>query len=138
MLRRPGATLSPGVSVASANHVRSNTEVFVKEIVTSRPSRGLEQFFTCIRDQEGLQILDLAGASQNNINFITNLGHRLYSEDFLRTLDDTFRKEEDQDDQTKISHFLNYNLNFQADSFDGVLVWDVLQYLSPALLTATL
>ena len=116
----------------------SATKLFDKELLTSRPSRGLEQFFAYLRGQVGLSVLDLAGASQQNINFITNLGHRLYSEDFVRTLDDVFGKEEDQDDQTKISHFLNYNLNFQADSFDGVLVWDVLQYMTPALLTATL
>jgi hypothetical protein len=139
MLRRPGAPLSPGLPVAPANHAKANKlSVFDKEIVTSRPSRGLEQFFAYVRGQEGLSILDLAGASQDNINFITNLGHRLYSEDFLRTLDDSFRKDEDQDDAGKIDQFLRQNLSFREEQFDGVLVWDVLQYLSPALLTATL
>jgi len=139
MLRRPGAPPSPGLPVAPANHARAKaSNVFDKEIVTSRPSRGLEQFFAYVRGQEGLTILDLAGASQDNINFITNLGHRLYSEDFLRTLDDSFRKDEDQDDAGKIDQFLRQNLSFREEQFDGVLVWDVLQYLSPALLTATL
>jgi hypothetical protein len=140
MLRRPGAEPLPGPSiVAPANHCAATT-LFDKEIVTSRPSRGLEQFFTYIRGQAGLSILDLAGASQENINFITSLGHRLYSEDFVRSLDDTFSNAapNDQTNQGGIDHFLRQNLNFEDERFDGVLAWDVLQYMTPALLSATL
>ena len=137
MLRRPGATLVTGpAAVAPANHFRA-TKLFEREVVTSRPSRGLEQFFAYLRGQAGLSILDLAGASQENINFITNLGHRLYSEDFVRTLDDVFG-DEDQTDQAHIDQFLRQTLNFENEQFDGVLVWDVLQYMKPALLAATL
>jgi hypothetical protein len=116
------------------------TKLFDKELVTSRPSRGLEQFFAYLRDQVGLSILDLAGASQQNINFITNLGHRLYSEDFVRTLDDVFGDADpgDQANQGRIDQFLRQTLNFENEQFDGVLVWDVLQYMTPALLAATL
>jgi len=127
---------SPGPSGPAAVHP-SSTTLFSKEIVTSRASRGLEQFFFCHRGEVGLSILDLAGASQENINFITNLGHRLYSEDFVRTLDDIFG-DEDPGDPARIEHFLRQTLSFEPGQFDGVLVWDVLQYLSPALLTATL
>ena len=59
-------------------------------ILSARPSRGLEEFFTQIRDTSGLTILDLGGATQKNVSFITDLGHRLYSEDFLRILNETF------------------------------------------------
>ncbi|MFY9728327.1 MAG: hypothetical protein WAJ87_22720, partial [Bryobacteraceae bacterium] len=59
-------------------------------MVTTRRSRALEEFFLDIRGQSGLTILDLGGASQENVNFITSLGHRLYSEDFLQILYDTF------------------------------------------------
>ena len=64
-----------------------------KDIVSTRPSRGLEEFFSYIRDQSGLTILDLGGATQQNVSFITNLGHRLYSEDFLQILQETFGEE---------------------------------------------
>src|ERR1041384_981137 len=57
---------------------------------STRPSRGLEEFFSYIRDQTGLTILDLGGATQKNVSFITELGHRLYSEDFLAILKETF------------------------------------------------
>ncbi len=140
MLRRPGGLVSPGPSVAVPVHHSPATTLFEKEVVTSRPSRGLEQFFAHVRGQVGLSILDLAGASQQNINYITNLGHRLYSEDFVRTLDDVFGEEDpnDQTHQSLIDQFLRQTLNFEPEMFDGVLVWDVLQYMTPALLTATL
>jgi hypothetical protein len=140
MLRRPGGMVSPGPGIIVPVNHSPATKLFEKELVTSRPSRGLEQFFTYVRDQVGLSILDLAGASQQNINFITNLGHRLYSEDFVRTLDDVFGEEDpnDQAHQSLIDQFLRQTLNFEPEQFDGVLVWDVLQYMTPALLTATL
>jgi len=140
MLRRPGATLPPGPDIIVPGNHSSATTLFNKELVTSRASRGLEQFFAFLRDQVGLSVLDLAGASQQNINFITNLGHRLYSEDFVRTLDDVFGEADpgDQANQGRIDQFLRQTLNFENEQFDGVLVWDVLQYMTPALLAATL
>jgi hypothetical protein len=111
------------------------------ESVTTRPSRGLEEFFSYIRDQSGLTILDLGGATQQNVSFITNLGHRLYSEDFLRILHETFgdtNTEEEQSNAGRIEYFLRQALDYPDDHFDGVLVWDVLEYLSPALLNAVI
>jgi len=35
----------------------------------------------------------------------------------------------------RIDQFLRQTLNFENEQFDGVLVWDVLQYMTPALLT---
>ena len=38
----------------------------------------------------GMAILDFAGASQATVSFVTNYGHRLYSDDFVRQLDRVF------------------------------------------------
>jgi hypothetical protein len=106
----------------------------------TRHSNGLDQFFTGLRGQAGLNILDFAGASQANVTFITNLGHRLSSEDYLRSLEITFGNEnfyENQDDPEQAEKFLQENLNFPEGNFDGALVWDALQFLSPPLLQAT-
>jgi hypothetical protein len=105
---------------------------------STRPSRGLEEFFVQIRDTTGLTILDLGGATQKNVSFITDLGHRLYSEDFLRMLRETFGAEDtvDQSNPGRIEYFLKQTLDYPEGHFDGVLVWDVLEYLSPALLNA--
>jgi hypothetical protein len=105
-----------------------------------RPSRGLEQFFGNIRGQSGLTILDLGGATQQNVNFITNLGHRLYSEDFLQILNETFGAEDtvDQANPGRIDYFLRQALDYPEGQFDGVLLWDVLEYLTPALLAVVI
>ena len=103
----------------------------------TRPSRGLEEFFGYIRGQSGLTILDLGGATQKNVNFITDLGHRLYSEDFLRILHETFGQDgTDQSNPGRIEYFLKQTLDYSEGQFDGVLVWDVLEYMAPALLAA--
>jgi len=108
------------------------------ETVAVRQSRGLEEFFTHIRDLSGLTILDLGGATQQNVSFITNLGHRLYSEDFLQILSETFGVEDtvDQSNPGQIEYFLRQALDYPEGHFDGVLIWDSLEYLAPALLNA--
>ena len=109
-----------------------------EDSISTRPSRGLEEFFTYIRDQSGLTILDLGGATQQNVSFITNLGHRLYSENFLQILNETFGVDDtvDQSNPGRIEYFLRQTLDYPEAHFDGVLVWDVLEYMAPALLTA--
>ena len=89
--------------------------------------------------RSGLSILDLSGANQENVNFITNLGHKLYSEDFARGLTDAFGDENpaEQANPGRIEYFLKQNLDYDEGQFDGVLVWDSLEYLTPPLLAAT-
>ena len=86
----------------------------------------------------GLTILELGGATQKNISFITDLGHRLYSEDFLRSLNEAFDGEDtaEQTNPGRIEYFLKQTLDYPEGHFDGVLVWDVLEYLNPVLLNA--
>jgi len=84
-----------------------------------------------------MSILDLAGANQSTVSFITNYGHRLYSDDFLHQLDQCFGEGDFYENQTNprdIETFLKTALDFPNEVFDGALVWDVLEYLSPTLL----
>ena len=46
--------------------------------------------------------------------------------------------EADQSNPHQIESFLNTHLDYRPDTFDGVLLWDTLQYLTPALLNAVL
>ncbi len=106
----------------------------------TRRSSGLEQFFSHIRGEENLDLLDFSGASQANVEFITSLGHRLYSEDLVATLDFAFGGPDNyakQLDPAYQQEFLGQNLNFQTRQFDGALLWDALEFLAPPLLTAT-
>ena len=72
------------------------------------------------------------------MSFITDLGHRLYSENFLQILKETSGAEglADQSNPGLIDYFLRQSLDYPDGHFDGVLIWDVLEYLAPALLTA--
>jgi hypothetical protein len=106
----------------------------------ARQSNGLEQFFTSLHDRAALNILDFAGASQANVSFITSMGHRISSEDFMRALELTFGEEDlvdNQSDPHKLDQFVAENLNLNPDEFDGALVWDGLQFLSSHLLQIT-
>jgi hypothetical protein len=104
----------------------------------ARASRGLEQFFFNIRDTVGLTILDLAVPNQENITFLTSLGHKLYTADLIGCLDDAFGKNPaDQTNAGRIEYFLRSSLDYPPDTFDAVLLWDGLQFMGPALLTAT-
>jgi hypothetical protein len=106
----------------------------------TRQSNGLDQFFSSIRDRSGLNLLDFAGANQSNVSYITSMGHRLSSEDFVRSLELTFGQKDLVDNQSNpqlVDQFLQENLGFPYDSFDGALLWDALQFLSPHLLQIT-
>jgi hypothetical protein len=100
----------------------------------TRNSPGLEQFFGVVRDRRRLSILDLAGASQANVSFITNLGHGIYSGDFLHSLEETLRRG-GADPRTGAA-FLEQNLPMRETGFDGALLWDCLQFLPAAWLEA--
>jgi hypothetical protein len=135
----PPRVTEPG-SGGNAIRASSHGPEDASQRVYSRHSNGLEQFFEYIRGEAGLRLLDLSGASQANIGFITNLGHRLYSEDLLRSLDFAFGNEpefyENQTVQHRIDTFLEQTLNFPEGHFDGALVWDALEFLAPPLLKA--
>ncbi|HZL55893.1 MAG TPA: class I SAM-dependent methyltransferase [Bryobacteraceae bacterium] len=122
---------------SSFGRTAARKEIKLNPPVT-RQSRGLEQFFFEIRDVVGLSILDLAGATQENINYLTSLGHKIYSQDIVRSLDEAFGSDPaDQTNPALIESFLRSNLDYPAGTFDGVLLWDSLQFMGPALLNAT-
>jgi hypothetical protein len=103
----------------------------------TRHSHGLDQFCSSLEERPGLSILDLAGASQATISFLTNYGHRLYSDDFVHQMDQHFGEGdfyENQSNPLKTGQFLDATLDFPDGQFDGVLVWDTLQFLTPPLL----
>ena len=106
----------------------------------TRQSHGLDQFCASLEERPGMSILDFAGASQATISFVTNYGHRLYSDDFVRQLDQIFAPAnganffENQANPILVSDFFNLALTFEDASFDGALVWDSLQFLASPLL----
>jgi hypothetical protein len=109
-----------------------------KDATTTRQSRGLEQFFFNLHGQVGLSILDLAGASQQNIDFLTSLGHKIYSANVIHSMEECFGADPaGQTNPGRIEYFLRSNFDYPPQTFDGVLMWDSMQFMSQALLTAT-
>jgi hypothetical protein len=82
-----------------------------------RRSNGLREFFAHLEGQQGLRVLDVGMPSQANINLITGLGHRIYTEDLFADL------------RAGTPDLLARNLNYPAALFDGVLGWDMLDLL---------
>jgi 2-polyprenyl-3-methyl-5-hydroxy-6-metoxy-1,4-benzoquinol methylase len=121
-----------------AGRPSSSRVISAQSAAMTRGSRGLEEFFSHIHGATGLTLLDLGGATQQNVTFITDLGHRLYSENFLKILAETAGEQgmADQSNPGLIEYFLRQSLDYPEGHFDGVLIWDVLEYLAPALLTA--
>ena len=105
----------------------------------ARHSGGLEQFCTLLQTGQDLSILDMSGASQANVSFVTNYGHRISSDDALGTMQQCFGDDflANQQAASNAHRFLEQTLTFPDESFDGVLAWDVLQFLTPPLLDNT-
>ena len=105
----------------------------------TRHSSGFEQFCVMLQTSENLSILDMSGASQANVSFITGYGHRISSDDALGTMQQCFGADFllNQQAASNAHRFLEQTLTFPDHSFDGALVWDTLQFLVSPLLEDT-
>ncbi|MBV8068468.1 MAG: class I SAM-dependent methyltransferase [Acidobacteriaceae bacterium] len=92
-----------------------------------------------LQTSEALSILDMSGASQANISFITGFGHRISSDDIIGTMLQQFGNDwfENQQAASTAHRFLEQTLTFPEATFDGALVWDALQFLSSPVLEDT-
>src|ERR1700685_2867127 len=80
----------------------------------TRQSSGFDQFCSTLKTAEGLSILDMSGASQANISFITGLGHRISSDDLVGTMQECFGPDfiEAQQAPSVAQRFLDQTLTF--------------------------
>jgi len=109
-----------------------------KGSLDSRTSNGLEQFVAGLRDHGGApDILDLSGANQWNLDFLSARG-RLTSDEFTHAATTAFGVSGDffanQTDSRHVETFCRLSLDYPPGSFDAILVWDCLEYLAPGLL----
>lgn len=128
---------SEGGALHATHPLKSHPSADLKPI--HRHSSGLEQFVAALREHNNVAVLDFAAASQSNISFITNLGHRISSEDFLGTLEQHFGpgdSYDSQEDPRRAQAFFASILNFPPDAFGAALLWDSLEFIHPSLLDA--
>ncbi|MDX2268869.1 MAG: hypothetical protein NW208_12235 [Bryobacter sp.] len=105
-----------------------------------RTSPAFQQFVRSLDSSRDVRLLDLGGANSTNLQFMSQLGSRLYAEDFFATLEDCFGDGdfyENQRDPSRVESFLVQTFSEQRGPFDGALVWDSLQFLRPSLLERT-
>ncbi len=113
---------------------------------TTRVSNGLKEFLWNLDGLGRGALLDLGPAWQTTLSFFIERGFRVSSEDLLRgwkaflteeearLRDDAMARESlDMTPNGRAVRFLETNLQYTPASFDAVLLWDLLDYLEPAL-----
>src|SRR5712692_9779243 len=116
------------------------------ESETTRLSNGLKEFLWNLDGLGRGTLLDLGPAWQTTLSFFIERGFRVSSEDILRGWkvflmeeearlreDATARESLDMTANGRAKRFLAENLQYPRASFDAVLLWDLLDYLEPAL-----
>ena len=95
-------------------------------------------------------LLDLGPAWQTTLNFFIERGFRVTSDDLLHSWKDFLGEEEAAHEEAataaetidltptgRAARFVQANLQYPASSFDAVLLWDILDYLEPAVAKQT-
>ena len=97
-----------------------------------RHSSGWTQLLKELKQQEGLRILDFGATSSTNINFVTSLGHSIYTVGLIDEATDpkwTVQSQLFEQPAFDTESFLKENLEFGDRRFDVVLFWDTAAYL---------
>jgi len=132
---------TPGAPVVATGTTRA-----LEMHETTRISNGLKELLWNLDGLGRGTLLDLGPAWQTTLSFFIERGFRVSSEDILRAWKGFLAQEElrlqqagethDSLDMTpngRAARFLESNLQYSPSSFDAVLLWDLLDYLEPAL-----
>ncbi len=101
-----------------------------------RRSHALENISSYLRSMHDLQILDFGGINQQNLDFITSFGHRIYGENLMLAFDYFFSQQEVASRQIapeRIEQFLDQTFDFEDQSCDAAFIWDALQFVPPGV-----
>jgi SAM-dependent methyltransferase len=119
---------SPADSVADHKAPRTSQRL-------TRRSSGLGELSRVFKSEEPLCILDIGYTSAANIRYLTERGHKVYSEDLLEASTDPALAMSDEHGKPILDskRFLTDNLVFSAAQFDVVLCWNLADYLDESL-----
>lgn len=117
---------------------------------TNRVSNGLKEFLWNLDGLGRGTLLDLGPAWQTTLNFFIERGFRVTSDDLLHSWKDFMTVEEQRLKNAAISadstdvtpagravRFVQENLTYRPGSFDAILLWDILDFLEPAVAKQT-
>ncbi|MBI1875447.1 MAG: class I SAM-dependent methyltransferase [Acidobacteria bacterium] len=122
--QRPRAGAGQEVGVIDRPAPRAAEPIF--------PSKALKKFLAVLRQREGPVILDVGAVVGSNITFLGEQGGcKIHVEDLYADLDRHTRKSALE----AFPAFLKTRLSHADGSVDGVLCWDLFDYLDPAAAT---
>jgi hypothetical protein len=137
---RPPASMA--VASASAKPAAAGTEQ-----KSGRQSNGLKEFLWQLGGIGHGHLLDLGPARQTTITFFIERGFKVYTEDLLPTwqrfLDEDEQRakklatDADRSDHTprrRAERFFEATMSYPDDTFDAVLMWDIMDYLDTDLM----
>jgi hypothetical protein len=137
---------NPAASLAVAD-ARTHPSASNAAANAGRLSNGLKEFLWQLDGIGRGHLLDLGPARQTTITFFIERGFKVYTEDLLATWQ-YFLVEEEQrtkklpagtgqselSPETRAKRFLEGTMQYADDTFDAVLLWDILDYLDGDLL----
>ncbi len=104
----------------------------------SRHSNGLRHFFDHLPQDRVLEVLDLGGLNEANIDFLSRIGGRIHAVDLLDCFDRSRREAPAEALGIDAGRaFIDEYLNFARNQFDAILVWDALEFLDSDILHMT-
>lgn len=140
------AKTRPATPPTSAGKPRPAPVASADASANVRVSNGLKEFLWLISDTPHARVLDLGPVWQATVAFFAEKGYRVSTEDLLRTWRDFLTAEEERlrvapvgEESERISpsvlaeRFLKDNLQYTAESFHGILVWDLFDYFDAAV-----
>lgn len=143
----PQANVRPSgpVAVATASAPTTSSSADSK---SARQSNGLKEFLWQLDGIGHGHLLDLGPARQSTITFFIDRGFKVYTEDLLATWQ-YFLEEQGQrakhlaadadrhelTPEGRAEKFLETTMAYPDNTFDAVLMWDILDYLDNELMT---
>lgn len=103
-----------------------------------RKSIGLGHFFSAFPNGRHLEVLDLGGLSESNVNFLSKRGCRIHAQDLLANFDNfKARLPGRRFDAAAAESFVREYFPFPPAHFDAIFAWDCLEYLEEEVLDLT-
>jgi hypothetical protein len=142
----PPGKAHPAAAVAVATGKAPGTSAAAPK--DARQSNGLKEFLWQLDGIGHGHLLDLGPARQTTITFFIDRGFKVYTEDMLATWQ-YFLVEEEQrtkklpagadrsglTPEGRARRFLETTMLYPQDTFDAVLMWDILDYVDGDLMT---
>ena len=119
---------------SSTDSAQAARPVSVTQRLTRRSS-GLGEISRTLQSKEPICVLDIGSTSAANIRYLTERGHKIYSEDLLDASTDPSLITKNEQGQVILDgrRFLADNLVYPAAQFDIVLCWNLADYMDESL-----